>query len=894
MDVFAGGLSAASWLGRIVADGRANAATYVDEFLRGFGDAVTKDTAAELRRWAGDDDADGEPSGFERDVEACVAAWVEEGEELTARFSALEAEIALMKAKPSLDDAGERDLRRLFGERGAARAARAERDQSYWISALEAKGLLPNYALLDDTTRLDVGLWWTDEETGAHESSDERYVRGSRIALYELAPGATFYVRGTSVEIDGIDLGTSRNQSTVVRRFCPACGWSGRVTPDASVMACPRCGSKEAADSGQVLTTLPFRRASAYASRELAMRDDDTEDRRRTRFTVLTTVDSTPNDIVEAWELADFPFGAEVLRAADIRWINLGPTERGGATRFIAGEEVSASLFDACVHCGVVPAAQRGVRDRQDARHRGWCRQRREPSPADWKTVALTHELRTQAVRLLVPPIVVADPTLLTSFRAALLLGLRQVLGGDPDHLDVVAAPDPVPESSDRWVMVLHDLVPGGTGYLGRFADPQRVKELLEASLSVLTACPCTSEGVAACHRCLLPHIPPTQATEARRDSAIDLLKQILAQWQPRPIEAIKRIVVASHDTPIEMRFRALLLRWAKAKVAAVSTQATSHGDSAKITFPQALGDLQWALEPQVKLGSIRPDFVLTCADTEVPKIAVFCDSQRWHSSAQTNRLTDDAEKRAGLRDRDYLVWAVTHQDLDAFAAALDGKPAATPEWCTEAVRTAFLRFAKQTAAPGSIAPEVLLRDPVSALSAFLLRPDRGAWTSPAHGLALAFSGGTVAGAAKVDPQAMPALLHREVAEVDTEVQAGDIAAVVRRTARSAVVVLEMRSPKDVRAWLAVDDRDGAVGTTEQVHAWRDWLAVSNVLQFLAPGRFHAHTGTTAALPVTGTEPAGSLIGPWRDVHEVSDHAVQGLVTVLTPEEYPSRSRATR
>ena len=133
----------------------------------------------------------------------------------------------------------------------------------------------------------------------------------------------------------------------------------------------------------------------------------------------------------------------------------------------------------------------------------------------------------------------------------------------------------------------------------------------------------------------------------------------------------------------------------------------------------------------------------------------------------------------------------------------------------------------------------------------------------------------------------MPALLHREVTEVDTEVQAGDIAAVVRRTARSAVVVLEMRSPTDVRAWLAVDDRDGTVGTTEQVHAWRDWLAVSNVLQFLAPGRFHAHTGTTAALPVTGTEPAGSLIGPWRDVHEVSDHAVQGLVTALSAGGVP-------
>ncbi|WP_219419591.1 DEAD/DEAH box helicase [Pseudonocardia nigra] len=366
--VFAGGVSGTSWLGRIVADARTHAATYVDDFLRGFGSAVSKDTAAELRLWVGDGAPDGEPPGFERDVETAVAAWLAEGEELAARFAALEAEIALMQARPSLDEAGERDLKRLFGELGAARGARAERDRTYWISALEAAGLLPNYALLDDTTRLDVGLWWTDEETGAHEASDEKYVRGSRSALYELAPGATFYVRGTSVEIDAVDLGTSRNPATLARRFCPACGWSDRVAPGSSVGACPRCGAVGAADAGQVLTTLPFRRASAYASREVAMRDDDTDDRRRTRFTVRTTVDSHPNDIIAAWELADFPFGAEVLRSADIRWVNLGPTERGGSARFIAGQEVAAPLFDTCVHCGVVPAAQRGVRDRADAR----------------------------------------------------------------------------------------------------------------------------------------------------------------------------------------------------------------------------------------------------------------------------------------------------------------------------------------------------------------------------------------------------------------------------------------------------------------------------------------------------------------------------------------------
>ena len=196
-----------------------------------------------------------------------------------------------MEEKPSLDEAGERDLKRLRGELGAARRTRSERERAYWISALEAKGLLPNYALLDDTTRLDVGLWWTDEETGEHKATDEQYVRGSRTALAELAPGATFYVRGTSVEIDGVDLGHHPQPGHRRPALLPGVRLvrAGRTRRDGDGL--PAVPGPGAADSGQLLTTLPFRRASAYASRELAMRDDDTDERRRTRFTVLTTVD---------------------------------------------------------------------------------------------------------------------------------------------------------------------------------------------------------------------------------------------------------------------------------------------------------------------------------------------------------------------------------------------------------------------------------------------------------------------------------------------------------------------------------------------------------------------------------------------------------------------------
>jgi hypothetical protein len=64
-------------------------------------------------------------------------AWNEEGAELADRIAVIQAEV--MEEKPSLDEAGERDLKRLRGELGAARRTRSERERAYWISALEAK-----------------------------------------------------------------------------------------------------------------------------------------------------------------------------------------------------------------------------------------------------------------------------------------------------------------------------------------------------------------------------------------------------------------------------------------------------------------------------------------------------------------------------------------------------------------------------------------------------------------------------------------------------------------------------------------------------------------------------------------------------------------------------------
>jgi ATP-dependent helicase YprA (DUF1998 family) len=876
MDVFAQGLAPASYLGRLISDARTNAVRYVDEFLEGFGNAVAKETAEDLRRWAGAE-PDGNVPGIERVIEQACATWFEDVEELSNRRKTLKEEADLMSAAPSLDDAQQRDYKRTLGELGAVTRALSEQRTTYWISVLEDLGLLPNYALLDDSTHLDVGLWWTDEESGAAERSDDTYVRGSRTALSELAPGATFYVRGTSIEVDGLDLGSSRNPATESRRFCPSCGWSAPAST--IVPVCPRCLDPAAADTGQVLLTLPFRKASAYASRELAQRDEDSDDRRRTSFTILTTVDADPADVTSAWGLDDYQFGVEVLRRADIRWVNVGPSARNGATLRMAGNEEPASRFEACTSCGVVWTAQRGVNNPAEARHRGWCSQRRTPRADGWTSVVLTHHLRTQAVRLLVPPVVLVDPTLLTSFRAALLLGLRQVLGGDPDHLDVVTAVDPAPGSVERWAMVLHDTVPGGTGYLARFGDPEEVQRLLRAALDTLAACPCQDEAVTACHRCLLPHVAPHQAELARRDRAVELLTDILRSWVPQPIGALKDIKVGPHDTPIERRLRQLLIRWARSRGATVSTHTTNLGDRADVVFPAADGGIRWKLVPQVNLGFVRPDFGLTTDDPDVPAIAVFCDGLKYHASAEHNRVADDAVKRHELREQGHLVWSLTHHDLDAFEAGLASTPS-HPSWATADVVAKATQYAVQLCKAGDVPVTAALSDPLSMLTAFLLRPAPNRWTPATLSLTFALTAGFWESAVNTDGAALPAIVRADLLGEDFDPPPGPHQVMVGRTQGGASLGLDIRGLSEARAVLAIDDRDVVVGSAQHVEAWRDWLSLSNVLQFLQDGHLLATSleSLSGIVPATSTAVVGA---EWLELASSFDDSTAQLLRDL-------------
>ncbi len=118
------------------------------------------------------------------------------------------------------------------------------------------------------------------------------------------------------------------------------------------------------------------------------------------------------------------------------------------------------------------------------------------------------------------------------SLAAALQLGLREVMGGAPDHLRVEVVPHPLSDDAGqvRQALFLHDTVPGGTGYLTDPANPLRLWEIFVRAAQQLERCECADEGRACCYRCLAPF-----GRDAFRVDALRALRALLGVEEGRP-----------------------------------------------------------------------------------------------------------------------------------------------------------------------------------------------------------------------------------------------------------------------------------------------------------------------------------------------------------------------
>lgn len=882
-----GSFDEGSWMADLLAAVDADADQLVHGFLAQFDSVLDEEARETLRIWATPDN-DGGPSGLVANLQEAVHRWNRDLTELTSRRAAVEAEMPEFERRASSPAATDDDLRDLRTAKGSLRLLGGQihdLTDDYWISVLERYGVLPNYTLLDDSVTLDVGVTWIDPDTNQYMGEATSYQRGSRVALTELAPGATFYAQGLAARIDAVDLGAGES-NIHTWRLCPQCGWAGITLAGEdppTVTACPRCGTGAIADVSQQVQVVEMARVSAEVRRDEASINDSRDERHKESFTVVTAADIDPVNVDRAWFVDDLEFGAEYLRRLDVRWLNMGRRTSQGGTRTIAGHETTTGLFRVCSSCGQLDrSAGRNTR----YEHRSWCRHR-NATTEHVREIALARTLRTQGVLLHLPRSLEYDLFAHPSLSAAILLGLRQVIGGSPEHLDVATITDALHAPSQR-ALLIHDTVPGGTGYLAEFADPAKVWAVLDAARSVVRDCDCAEHDRLACHKCLLPFAPPHELDRVSRTTAVRVLEHLLGvdgdaepneqEWLAAVTEEAPRKPDGSEESPLEKEFYVAFVERLRTMGATVKETPGTYGPSATIVLP-GKKIRTWKLTPQVHMANSKPDFELSTADSEIPRIALFADGRKFHAMpGDRNRVADDATKRAILRDSGHLVWSFGHEDLQRFKA----NETATPPWFTE-------KAVSNTMAAGNLRPALvkqLSADPVTGLLSFITDPDVDAWEAVGRWLPMVFVRGDNRSKGDGDTVAAAALSLLDGGPASF----GDGADMCWSYTDGPLTLTAAMRPgtHTLSAVLVVDDRDEQLEILDG-RAWKEWLRLSNWLGLSGNHRvttrrlLELDTSAPAAAPT-----AAALSPDWQTVFDstVSDVEKQ-LVLALAAADLP-------
>lgn len=860
-DVMRQRLDDGTWLLRLVDLVRTQASELVGRFLAAF-PAEARDSRDALLEYA--------TSGLEVEVGDLVTQWWDEGRALGERLDQIRRVLQDLRSKAYLDDSERADLDRCQGEYRALTQQQARHngtghraDPEELFTSLAREGALPTYNLVDDGTDFEAHLWWkvddADSTTAKTEALDLSYRRPAQTALTELAPGAWFYVGGRRLKVDGVDLGRSAGaEAPVERSICPACGWLSE-----SAGVCPHCGSRGAAEIGQRVVTMPLRAVSSVANLDDATISDQQDDRVRTSFRTATFVESRREDIRRAWKHRDLTFGAEMLERATIRRYNLGRPTPAGARLTIAGIDFVAPGFCVCLGCGVV---KEGDEADDRVRHRGYCPSR-QGADVVFQTMYFTHALTTQAVRLLLPELAAFHEESRVAYQAALQLGVREDFGGDPDHLQLFSETAKGLAAGKRVYLVLADSVPGGTGYLDRYADPDAMRAVLEKARRVLQDCPCAEQDQDGCHRCVLGVLPEADLGVASRERSLAAVKELLNEWDVEDVDALDDVSLeVKSESVLEAMFMDFLEEYTRRQPHGSFQRARGVGGfhNAHLQFEVSSAGQKsmrhWDVRAQQLMGhgalTTQPDYVLSRPDVpQAAKIAVYLDGQTYHAgSGDLNRTADDAVKRAEVRADGRLEWSLTWEDVETALKLLKEPAKATDEpWVPPQMRT--MLGDRLPGEAGKVAR--LAGNQADLLAEVLVDPDADFWGAGATTFAMALM--TQRRSDDAHPVAVDVSQVRTTIDLMVRDDLGiEVLPALTAAGGDAHVAL-VHSPAGLPVWLSwegrspsqglgvvavLDDREDVSGGETHLKRWRDWLRLSNLLQMLMltpDGELHPH-----------------------------------------------------
>ncbi len=593
------------------------------------------------------------------------------------------------------------------------------------------EGLLPNYAFPEQGVTLHSVIYRKKEQPDGegknYEVNTYEYERASQNAITEFAPGNIFYAGKRKVCIDQVDIETSEVQGW---RLCPDCSHCEVVTSTAPTGPCPSCGAELFADEGQKRTMLKMAQVFATTSEQRSRVADDSDSRDPQFYVRQLLVHYDPSAVTQAFKLdtKETVFGYAFLSKAVFREINFGRYTDEEEGLSVAGIETPKQGFRICALCGKL------LTDNSQRTDHAWgCAARKEDVPEKvFDCVYLYREFNSEAIKILLPFTGAEKSDVkLESFIAAFNLGLKLKFGGSINHLrsTIHTEPDSQDSKLRKQYLVIYDSIPGGTGYLKELMRDDRIFEILQMAHSYLTDCRCNEKPeLDGCYRCLLAYRNSTQMQTISKQSATDVLVELLNNKDKLvATDELKSISLgALFESELELRFIEALRRQNSERLRVKIDRQIVNGREG---FFLEIGESRWNIEQQVDLGASqgvlihsRADFVFTPARSKMNSlpIVIYTDGFSWHK----NRVgLDLAQRMALIRSGKYHVWSLTYSDVQS---AFDMKNILVPDL----VRNEGIGWKKgvwdKLGLPNSCKMEG--KNSLSMLIEYLTIPDRSQW----------------------------------------------------------------------------------------------------------------------------------------------------------------------
>jgi DEAD/DEAH box helicase domain-containing protein len=218
--------------------------------------------------------------------------------------------------------------------------------------------------------------------------------------------------------------------------------------------------------------------------------------------------------------------------------------------------------------------------------------------------------------------------------------------------------------------MVIYDTVPGGTGYLKQLtAGKNAMMDLFQLALEAMENCSCaTDPDKDGCYHCVYGYRQSNRINQISRRIASEMLRQILSGRDTlEKISNIRQISVNTLlDSLLEAKFLEALF---KTNVNGKRIEMNKAVVGGKEGYTLTIGENLWRLELQVPLTGeqgvkipSKPDFVFRPQrnPNRMP-VAVFTDGKSYHLDI----VATDIEKRMAIREGlGWPVWSLTWQDV--------------------------------------------------------------------------------------------------------------------------------------------------------------------------------------------------------------------------------------